>query len=66
MIGGYSPWFCEEFARRIEEECAASAMHLGKGMAATYEDYRQFVGFIQGLEKAKVIADEIKQEQDAA
>jgi hypothetical protein len=66
MIGGYSPWFLEEFSRRVDEESATRAMNLGQGFATSYDQYRELVGFIAGLDRARAIADEIKREQDAA
>jgi hypothetical protein len=66
LIGSYSPWFLEEFNRRIDEECAQKSLELGQGMAGNFEDYRYGVGLIAGLHLAADIADQIKKEQDAA
>lgn len=66
MIGGYSPWFCEELTCRVAKERAERAMSLANGAAGDFADYRYAVGFMDGMELALTIADEIRKEQEAA
>lgn len=66
MIGGFHPWFCEELNRRIAQRRAERAMSLASGAAGDFADYRYGVGYLDGLQAALDVADEIRKEQEAA
>lgn len=65
MIGGYSPWLCEETAKRIKTEAAEAAMMLGRGNAPDYPTYRYEAGRIAGLERVLDILEDIKRESES-
>jgi hypothetical protein len=62
MIGGYTPWFHEELARRVEKLIHEREDSLGRGAAGDFADYRFACGFFDGLRTAMELADEIKQD----
>lgn len=51
-----------KLAQMIEEERDRRTGALVAGPAETYEDYKQRVGFIQGLSKAFELCGEVEQE----
>ncbi len=48
-------------ARIIEEE-GRRALHLVQGSAASFEDYRNRVGFIQGLNHARTLCEDVERD----
>lgn len=64
MIGSISPWFIEEFSRRIQSRGAEKLNEMSQGMCADYAHYKEVCGQIAGLNEAIEIADEIRREQD--
>lgn len=66
MIGGYSPWFCEQLASRVMQRWVERSASLAMGAAQDFADYRYAVGYLQGLKDAIEIADDIRKEQEGA
>ena len=66
MIGGYHPYFHEEFKRRVESKRQERLESLALGACGDFADYRYAIGFFGGLQEALDLAEDIKKEQDAA
>ena len=64
MIGGFSPWFSDEFARRVVHERGERLEGMGNGFCGDFADYRYTVGFLDGMRKALEIAEDIRKEQE--
>lgn len=64
MIGSHS-WFHGQINERLARLRAERAFSLAQGAASDFADYRYGVGYLDGLQVALDIADELKKEQDA-
>ena len=47
------------FNNQIEKEIEEVKLNLASGACASYDDYKHMVGVLQGMEKSKVILQEI-------
>ncbi len=65
MIGGNPHWFVEEMTRRVAQERDGRAEVVLNGLVADFADYRFAVGFLEGMQFALGIAEDIKKDMDA-
>jgi hypothetical protein len=49
-------------AVRIDEEWDSRARNLATGAASSFDDYKQSVGYLRGLEKVKELCVEVEAE----
>ena len=55
-------YFVQKLEQRLEEEKRGRAEALLNGLATNYEEYKQHVGYMQGLRDAIIWAKEINRE----
>jgi len=65
VIGGYHPFFHQELERRVTADRVERMTEIGGGLCEDFAAYRYAVGFLDGLNHALVLAEEIKKDIDA-
>ena len=55
-------YFVQKLEQKLEEEKRGRLEALSNGLASNYEEYKQHVGYMQGLRDAIIWAKEINKE----